>query len=190
MPSIGEIARALEAGGGLGAAPVERWNPPYCGEIDMRIAYDGTWFYGGSPIGRPELVRLFASVLVREDGRYFLVTPAEKCAITVDDAPFLAVDMRVAGSDDAPLLEFRTNLGEWIACDADHRLRFAAEDKGGLRPYLHVRRGLEARALRPVYYDLVGRAEERVIDGQAVLGVSSGGVFFTMARADRLEDLA
>src|SRR5690606_24871483 len=122
-----------------GVPPVHLWNPPFCGDIDMRIATDGTWYYMKTPIGRPALVRLFASVLKREDERYFLVTPVEKLGIEVDDAPFLAVEMR----DIEGTLHFRTNVDDWVACDAEHGLRFEPEAAtGGLKPYLHVRRDL------------------------------------------------
>ena len=170
-----------------GLPPVHLWNPPFCGDIDMRIATDGTWFYMQTPIGRPALVRLFASVLKREGERYFLVTPVEKVGITVDDAPFLAVEMREA----AGTLRFRTNVDDWVACDADHALRFEPETAtGGLKPYLHVRRGLWAKVTRALFYDLVVRGEERDIDGRRMFGVASGGAFFPMAEADGLEGLA
>src|SRR5712691_11872987 len=118
--------------------PVEKWNPPFCGDLDMRIAADGTWFYLGTPIGRPALVRLFASVLKREDGRYFLVTPVEKVGIRVDDAPFLAVEMEIEETAAGRVLHFRTNVDDWVACDAGHALRFEPEpNTGGLKPYLH-----------------------------------------------------
>lgn len=170
-----------------GLPPVHLWNPPFCGDIDMRIATDGTWFYMQTPIGRPALVRLFASVLKREGERYFLVTPVEKVGITVDDAPFLAVEMREA----AGTLRFRTNVDDWVACDADHALRFEPETAtGGLKPYLHVRRGLWAKVTRALFYDLVARGEERDIDGRRMFGVASGGAFFPMAEADGLKGLA
>src|SRR3990170_4541204 len=125
--------------------PVDSWDPPYCGDIDMRIAADGTWYYQKSPIRRPALVKLFASLLKREGDRYFLVTPAEKCGIIVDDAPFLAVDMRVEDSDHCKALRFFTNVGDEVLGGSDHALRFERQaDTGGLVPYLHVRRGLWA----------------------------------------------
>ena len=128
--------------GRKGPPPVHLWNPPFCGDLDMRIAADGTWFYMKTPIGRPALVKLFASVLKREDDKYFLVTPVEKCGITVDDAPFMAVEMKVEAGAAGRVLHFRTNVDDWVACGADHALRFEPEpDTGGLKPYLHVRRG-------------------------------------------------
>ena len=183
----GLVRTVSRAGGAEGRPPVHLWNPPFCGDLDMRIAADGTWFYMKTPIGRPALVRLFASVLKREGERYFLVTPVEKVGITVDDAPFLAVEMREA----AGTLRFRTNVDDWVACDADHALRFEPETAtGGLKPYLHVRRGLWAKVTRALFYDLVVRGEERDIDGRRMFGVASGGAFFPMAEADGLKGLA
>src|SRR6201996_3373478 len=122
-----------------GLPPVHLWNPPFCGDLDMRIAGDGSWYYMGTPIGRPALVRLFSTILKREDSKYFLVTPVEKVGIRVDDAPFLAVEMvRETGAGGA-LLRFRTNVDDWVACDAAHGLTFKASADGGLTPYLHVR---------------------------------------------------
>lgn len=167
---------AAQAGQAARARPVERWNPPYCGEIDMRIAADGTWFYRGSPIGREALVRLFGSVLRREpDGRHVLVTPVEMLGIEVEDAPFLAVEVASEGSGRERNLTFRTNLGDLVEAGPDHPLRFEVEPgTGGLKPYLHVRGGLEALLSRPLAHDLVADAGEEA--GQA--GVWSRGVFF------------
>jgi hypothetical protein len=183
LEAIAKAAR--EAGSGL--PPVHLWNPPYCGEIDLRIAADGTWFYQKTPIGRPALVRLFASVLKREGDRYYLVTPVEKCGITVDDAPFVAVDV-ARQDEDAPHLTFRTNVGDVVDCGPDHALRFEREATGGYKPYLHVRAGLWAKATRPVYYDLVEYGETRAIGGVAWFGLASGSEFFPMAPADELEE--
>ena len=166
--------------------PVHLWNPPFCGDLDMRIASDGTWFYMGTPIGRPALVRLFSTILKREDGKHFLVTPVEKVGIRVDDAPFLAVEMRKERDSRGPLLCFRTNVDDWVACDADHRLRFEMATDGGLTPYLHVRAELWAKLTRALYYDLVDIGEERMIDGQPMFGLESGGEFFTMANAEQM----
>lgn len=180
------IAGAARAATRKGPPPVHLWNPPYCGEIGLRIASDGTWFYQGSPIGRMPLVKLFSSVLKREGERHFLVTPVEKIGIEVEDAPFLAVEMRREGSD----LHFRTNVDEWVACGPEHALRFEPEpETGGLKPYLHVRRDLWAKVTRPLFYDLVELGEEREVDGQAMFGVESGGAFFPMCPASALEGL-
>src|ERR1700716_3588429 len=164
-----------------GLPPVHLWNPPFCGDIDMRIAGDGTWFYMGTPIGRPALVRLFSTILKREGGKPFLVTPVEKVGIRVDDAPFLAVEMLNESDSRGRLLRFRTNVDDWVACDSGHRLRFEAAADGGLAPYLHVRADLWAKVTRALYYDLVDMGEERVVDGRSMFGIASGGEFFVWA---------
>ncbi len=166
--------------------PVHLWNPPFCGDLDIRIAADGTWFYMGTPIGRPALVRLFSTILKREGDKHFLVTPVEKVGIRVDDAPFLAVEMRKDSDDRGRLLRFRTNVDDWVSCDGDHRLRFAPAAAGGLTPYLHVRADLWAKVTRALYYDLVDIGEERMIDGQPMFGIESGGEFFPMADAEQM----
>ncbi|CAM5447673.1 hypothetical protein AFEL58S_02762 [Afipia felis] len=181
------LASAAQRVKASGLPPVEKWNPPYCGDLDIRIASDGTWFYLGSPIGRPELVRLFSSVLKREGERYFLVTPVEKIGIVVDDAPFLAVEMRTTERDGSQLLSFRTNVGEWIDCDAAHGLRFEDAARGGLAPYLHARADLWAKLSRPLYYELVDLGEIRQIGGEEIFGVASGGAFFAIADAAQLK---
>ncbi|MEI9925251.1 MAG: DUF1285 domain-containing protein [Bradyrhizobium sp.] len=169
-----------------GMPPVHLWNPPFCGDLDMRIATDGTWFYLGTPIGRPALVRLFSTILKREDGKHFLVTPVEKVGIRVDDAPFLAVEMQEDGEGSDRRLRFRTNVDDWVACDGAHRLRFTAAADGGLTPYLHVRADLWAKVTRALYYDLVDMGEERVVDGRAMFGIVSAGEFFAMADAEQV----
>ena len=187
---LDSITGALAATG-RGLPPVELWDPPFCGNLDMRIATDGTWYYLKTPIGRPALVKLFASVLKREGDDYFLVTPVEKCGIQVEDAPFVAVELRVADDESGKVLNFRTNVDEWIACGSAHELRFDPEPRnGGLKPYLHVRRGLWAKVTRSLFFDLVGLGEERQIGDEAMFGVASMGVFFPMAPADQLKDLA
>ena len=192
-----QSARGLEAIAGVareaarkGPPPVHLWNPPFCGDLDMRIATDGTWFYLKTPIGRAALVKLFASVLKREGDKYFLVTPVEKCGIVVEDAPFLAVELEVAQDERGQVLHFRTNVDDWVACGPDHALRFEPEpETGGLKPYLHVRRELWAKVTRALFYDLVELGEERDIGGQRMFGVASAGEFFAMAPADSLKDL-
>ena len=180
------IARAGAAGR---APPVDRWDPPFCGDIDMRISADGAWHYGGSPIGREPLVKLFASVLRREaDGRYLLVTPVEKLAITVEDVPFLAVEMHAEGYGEATRLVFRTNVGDVVTAGPERPLRFAADDAtGGLKPYVLVRGRLEARLTRAVAHELADRAVTAVVDGGEHLGVWSDGAFFPMMTTDALK---
>jgi hypothetical protein len=185
------IARAARGGAGKGPPPVHLWNPPFCGDLDMRIATDGTWHYLKTPIGRPALVKLFASVLKREGDKYFLVTPVEKCGITVDDAPFLAVEMKIEDGAKGRVLNFRTNVDDWIACGPEHTLRFEPEpDTGGLKPYLHVRRDLWAKVTRALFYDLVELGEERAVGGEQMFGIVSNGEFFVMAPADSLKEFA
>ena len=178
---LGELPPGLaglveQAGQAAKARPVERWDPPYCGEIDMRIAADGTWSYRGSPIAREALVRLFASILRRDpDGRHVLVTPVEKVGIEVADAPVLAVEVVAAGQGRERVLTFRTNVGDLVAAGREHPLRFEMEaETAGLKPYLHVRGGLDALASRALALELVEMAEEE--DGAA--GIWSGGMFF------------
>ena len=156
----------------------------FCGDIDMRIARDGTWFYQGSPIPRPALVKLFASVLERdEEGDFWLKTPVEKARIRVEDAPFVAVELTAEGEGRGQSLTFRTNLDEHVTAGADHPLRVEQDPRSGEpSPYLEVRRGLDALIARPVYYELAGLAEESDSEPET-LGVWSGGVFFPLGRA-------
>jgi len=181
---VHRIARAAPA-------PVHLWDPPYCGDLNLRIASDGTWYYLNSPIGRQALVRLFASVLKREGNKYFLVTPVEKCGIIVDDAPFLAVELDLLrNAQGAQVLHFRTNVDDQVACGRDHPLRFETQvATGGLKPYLHVRRNLWALLARPLLYQLVSLGEKREIDGKRRFGVASGGEFFAMTDSELLQDL-
>src|SRR6476620_397942 len=188
---IDAIAGAAKREGNKGPPPVHLWNPPFCGDIDMRIAADGTWFYMKTPIGRPALVKLFASVLKREANKYFLVTPVEKVGIIVEDAPFLAVEMQIQGPADARVLRFRTNVEDWVECGPGHVLRFDPEaGTGVLKPYLHVRRDLWARLTRPLFYDLVALGEERDGEGRRMFGVASSNSFFPMAPAETLREFA
>lgn len=190
MPDLTAIVHAATVARKKGLPPVHLWNPPYCGEIDIRIAADGTWFHEGSPIGRAALVKLFASILRKDPERYVLVTPVEMLGIRVDDVPFLAVEMSVSEGAAGPRLSFRSNLDDEVTADESHPLRFEREAAGGLRPYVLVRGGLEARATRSVYLELVERAETREIDGVPMLGVASAGAFFPMAPAAEIENLA
>jgi hypothetical protein len=178
--SLGDIAR-LAAQRKL--PPVEQWNPPFCGHSGMRIARDGTWFHEGKPITREPLVRLFATILRREpDGSFMLVTPVEKLAIDVEDAPFVAVEVKCEGSGRERVLAFRLNIGEVILAGRDHPIRLAAAAAGPhpyleVRPYLEARGGLEALIARPVYYEL---AELALSDDLPEPGLWSNGAFFAM----------
>ena len=181
-----------------GPPPVELWNPPFCGDIDMRISADGTWFYQKTPIGRPALVKLFASILKREGDKYFLVTPVEKVGVVVEDVPFLAVELDVVAPEQDVLLQslpghvlrFRTNVDDWVDAGPGHALRFEMEATGGLKPYLHVRRELWAKVTRALFYDLVELGEERAVGGVQMFGVASGGEFFAMAEASAVREFA
>jgi uncharacterized protein len=183
------ISRAND--GSRGIPPVEKWNPPFCGDIDMEIRADGTWFYMGTPIGRAPLVRLFSTVLRRdEDGKTYLVTPVEKVGIRVVDAPFLAVEMAVTEGDGGRLLTFRTNVGDLVESGAAHPLRFEIEPMtGGLKPYVHVRGRLEALLSRPLMYDLAALGEDIAIDGVDWFAVRSGGQVFPVIESARLKEL-
>ena len=172
-----------------GLPPVHLWNPSFCGDIGMRIARDGTWFYRGGPIGRPALVKLFSTILRRDPDRHVLVTPVEMVSIEVEDAPFVAVELDVASDERGPLLRFRTNVGDEVSADAAHPLVFEPGPSGGLKPYIDVRNGLRALVKRSLFYDLVERGETRDIGGRAMYGVASGGEFFGMAPADEIEGL-
>lgn len=182
---LAHLQAQAKSAAGKGLAPVHLWNPPFCGDLDIQIAADGTWFYLGTPIGRMPLVRLFASVLRHdEDGRFYLVTPVEKIGITVDDAPFLAVAMTVAGDGHDQVVTFRTNVGDEVTVDGAHPLRFVPQDgTGGLKPYVLVRGRLEALVNRAVFYDLVEKAVSETVDGTSWLGVWSSGNFYRMARS-------
>ena len=169
--SLAEIAR-LAAEHRL--PPVESWNPEHCGPSDMRIARDGTWFHQGSPIGRTAMVKLFSTILRREaDGSFVLVTPVEKLDIEVEDAPFQAVELKVEGEGEAMKLAFRLNTDDLVTAGPEHALRF----EEGPRPYLHVRRGLEALVSRSVYYEL---AQIALSNGTEPAGVWSNGAFFSL----------
>lgn len=172
--SLGDIARLAEEDR---LPPVESWNPSHCGDSEMRIARDGTWYHQGSPIGRAAMVRLFSTILRREpDGRHVLVTPVEKLDIEVEDAPFTAVEMKMEGEASDMKLAFRLNTGDVVTAGLEHALRFDAREDGP-RPYLHVRRGLEALVARPVYYEL---AQIALANGSAPAGVWSNGAFFAL----------
>ena len=184
-PTLARLSAALGDQPKRGLPPVEAWNPPYCGEIDMRIASDGTWFHNGTPIRRPALVKLFATILRREpDGRIVLVTPVERVGITVEDAPFVAVEMAVEGTGEARRIAFRTNVDDLVPLDAEHALRFEEDSEGGFRPYIHVRRGLWALLTRALAYDLAEMGEEREIDGARWFGLAAAGGFHRIAPAE------
>lgn len=178
---LGQIPKAEKKG----LPPVHLWNPPFCGDLDMRIARDGSWFYMGTPIGRPAMVRLFSTVIRRDGDDYFLVTPVEKVGIKVDDAPFVAVELAVEGSGDAQVLRFITTVGDETEAGAEHPMRVEFDPKSQEpAPYVHVRANLEALIHRNVFYQLVELAVPCEIDGVHWLGVWSNGQFFPIGRAE------
>jgi hypothetical protein len=183
-PSLAELGTlGAVASTCAGAALVEQWNPPFCGDIDMRIARDGAWFYQGTPIQRPALVRLFSTILRKDPERYVLVTPVERVGIRVDDAPFIAVEMEVEGAGPSQALRFRTNVDDWVNVGAAHPLRFEREASGGVKPYVRVRGGLWALVTRALALDLVALCELRAHEGGRSFGIASAGAFFPLADA-------
>ncbi|MGR3591942.1 MAG: DUF1285 domain-containing protein [Limimaricola soesokkakensis] len=182
-PSAENLASAASRAGARGPAPVHLWDPPYCGDLDMRIARDGTWFHEGTPIGRERMVKLFASILKREGDRHYLVTPVEKVGIAVDDAPFVAVDVAREGEG----LRFTTNLGETAVAGPEHPIRVVRDpDTGEPAPYIEIRSGLEALIDRKSFYRLVELGETAPHEGEDWFGVRSNGVFFPIIPAAEL----
>ncbi len=184
---LGALAAQLSQGS---LPPVHMWNPEFCGDIDMRIARDGTWFYMGTPIGRKPLVRLFSTVLrLDDDGKFYLVTPVEKIGITVDDAPFVAVEMTVHGDGEGRALVFRTNVEDEVIADAEHPIRVEIDPETlEPSPYVLVRDNLWALIARSVFYDLVALAEDGEIDGKPRFGVWSAGEFFPIGEPGWVAD--
>lgn len=186
-PSAEGIAASVRAAKGKGLPPVHLWNPPFCGDLDMRIARDGTWFYQGTPIGRPGLVRLFSTILRKDGDKYFLVTPVEKVGITVDDAPFVAVDFDVSGEGQQQRLTFHTNVGDSVTAEPETPLRFVRDpETGEPSPYVMVRAGLEALIDRKSFYRLVELGMEHKVDGVTWFGLWSDGAFFGIIPAAEL----
>ncbi|MCB1476145.1 MAG: DUF1285 domain-containing protein [Rhodobiaceae bacterium] len=179
------LEQVAEVEGRRGLPPVHLWHPENCGELDIRIAADGQWFYMGTPIERQRLVRLFSTVLRHDDdGRHYLVTPVEKIGIAVEDAPFVAVEMAVDGKGRDQRISLRTNVDDVVSVDEDHPLRFVEqEETGGLKPYVLVRGRLEALLSRAIFYDLVELGATEAQKGVEMFGVWSAGTFFPMAPA-------
>ncbi len=186
-PTADGLANAARAASKKGPPPVHLWNPPFCGDLDMRIARDGTWFYNGTPIGRAPLVRLFSSILKLEDGKYFLVTPVEKVGITVEDAPFVALDFEVDTPGPDQVIRFTTHVGDETAAGPDNPIRVSRDpETGEPSPYVHVRRGLEALIDRKSFYRLVEIGTVQMHEGANWFGVRSAGVFFPIQLAAEL----
>ena len=191
-PSVESLlSAATEAARARGVPPLQLWNPPFCGNMDIEIRRNGSWFHQGRQITRASLVKLFSSILRRDGGHFFLVTPVEKVGIRVVDAPFLGVEMNVSGEGEAQLLTFRTNVGDVVAAGSEHHLRFEiAGENSELKPYLLVRGRLEALVSRAVMYDLVELGETVEIDGVPMFAVRSGGVVFPVMPAAELDALS
>jgi hypothetical protein len=188
-PTADGLAASARAATKKGPPPVHLWNPPFCGDLDIHIARDGTWFYLGSPIGRAPLVRLFSSILKLEDGKYYLVTPVEKVGITVEDAPFVATDFEVSNVGRDQVLTFTTHVGDTSVAGPENPIRVTRDpDTGEPAPYVHVRRGLEALIDRKSFYRLVELGETDTVDGVAWFGIRSSGVFYPMIPAADLQD--
>lgn len=182
-PSASSLAASVQATKGRGLPPLEKWNPPFCGDLDMQIRRDGTWFYEGTPIGRPELVKLFSTILWREGDKYFLVTPVEKVGITVEDAPFVAVDFDAVGTGEDQQLRFVTNLEDKALASPDHPIRVVRDPQTGEpSPYVLIRRNLEALIDRKSFYRLVDLG----VHHEGWFGVWSGGQFFQIIPSDEL----
>ncbi len=174
------LVASLPRDGSKGLPPVHLWNPPNCGEIDIVIKKNGLWFNEGTPIGREALVRLFSTVLRKDDDGVYLVTPVEKMKITVEDAPFIATRVDREGGT----LKFLTNVGDEVEAGPDNEIRIEMDQATGEpRPYLHVRRGLDALIARPVFYELVEMAQERETADGPRLGVESNGAWFPVGPA-------
>lgn len=190
LAQLTRSANAAQDGKKRGLPPVHLWNPEFCGDLDMRIAADGLWYYMGTPIGREALVRLFSTVLRKDGDKYFLVTPVEKIGITVEDVPFVAVAMTVEGDGANQVLTFRTNVGDAVVAGPDHPLWFTpGEEEGEVTPYCLVRARLEARIARPVFYDLVDLGVDHDVDGVTKFGVWSSGRFFPIVDTDLIAHL-
>lgn len=189
QPAPDDLARSVAKAtksGKKGPPPVHLWNPPFCGDLDIRIARNGQWFYLGSPIGRMPLVKLFASVLRKDGEKYFLVTPVEKIGITVEDAPFVAVDFNVSGGGEQ-VLTFRTNVDDEAVAGPEHPIRVERDPKTGEpSPYVHIRADLEALIDRKSYYRLVEAGTVEEAEGELMFGVRSSGVFFPFCAAAEL----
>lgn len=178
-PNVEDLASAAKAAGKKGPPPVHLWNPPFCGDLDMRIARDGTWFYLGTPIGRHGLVKLFSSIIRKDGDDYFLVTPVEKVGIIVEDAPFVAQDFEVTGTGRDQQITFFTHVGDMAAAGPDHPIRVVRDpDTGEPSPYVTIRANLEALIDRKSFYRLIELGSHHEIAGKSWFGLWSGGQFF------------
>ena len=190
-PSADALLASATKAAKKGPPPVHLWNPPFCGDLDMRIARDGTWFYEGTPIGRPAMVRLFASILRKDGDDYVLVTPVEKVGLKVEDVPFIATDFEVTGQGDGQAITFTTNVGDSVTAGPDAPIRVERDaETGEPAPYVRVRAALEARIDRKSFYRLVDLGETQAHDGRDWFGLRSGGMFFPIIPQSELPDSA
>ncbi len=187
-PTAETLAQAAQKAGEKGLPPVHLWNPPFCGDLDMRIARDGTWFYLGTPIGRAPLVRLFSTILRRDGDDYFLVTPVEKVGITVDDAPFVAIDFEIKNNGLDQFLTFETNVGDFAIAGPDNPIRVERDpETGEPSPYILIRANLEALIDRKSFYRLVDIGAHHAVDGENWFGLWSSGAFFPIIPSAELD---
>ncbi|MDA0223473.1 MAG: DUF1285 domain-containing protein [Proteobacteria bacterium] len=187
-PNADSLATAAKNAGKKGPPPVHLWNPDFCGDLDMRIARDGTWFYLGTPIGRKPMVKLFSSIIRRDGDDYFLVTPVEKVGIKVDDAPFVAVDFEAAGMGQEQVLTFTTNVDDIAVAGPNNPIRIERDPATGEpSPYVLIRRNLEALIDRKSFYRLIDLGAHHQLDGQQWFGLWSGGSFFPVIPSNELE---
>jgi len=186
-PTADSIAASIKAAEGRGLPPIHKWDPKAVHDIDMRIARDGTWYHEGTPINRPELVRLFSTILRKEGDRYYLITPVEKAGIEVEDAPFVAVDVEAEGEGDAQRLTFLTNVGDRATAGPDNPIRMERDpETGEPAPYVLIRDALEALIDRKSFYRLIDMGETRNHEGEDWFGLMSGGSFFPVLPAREL----
>ncbi|MBC6441551.1 MAG: DUF1285 domain-containing protein [Rhodobacteraceae bacterium] len=186
--SANSLAQAAKDAAGKGCPPVHLWNPPFCGDLDMRIARDGTWFYLGTPIGRQELVKLFSSIIRKDGDDYFLVTPVEKAGIAVDDAPFVAIDFEATGAGRDQSLTFLTHVDDAVAAGPKNPIRVARDpETGEPSPYILIRANLEALIDRKSFYRLVDHGSHEDHQGERWFGIWSGGQFFPVIPSAELK---
>ena len=189
-PSADSIAASAQAAAKKkGPPPVHLWNPPFCGDLDMEIKRDGTWFYMGTPIGRPGLVKLFSSIIRKDGDDYFLVTPVEKVGIRVEDAPFVALDFSVSGEGSDSVLTFTTHVEDEATAGPDNPIRVVRDaETGEPAPYILIRANLEALIDRKSFYRLVDLGQVENHEGVDWFGVWSSGTFFPIIPADELPE--
>jgi hypothetical protein len=186
-PSAENLATAAKAAGKKGPPPVHLWNPPFCGDLDMEIRRDGTWFYLGTPMGRMGLVKLFSSIIRKDGDQYFLVTPVEKVGIRVVDAPFVASDFTASGNGREQVLTFTTHVEDVAVAGADHPIRVVRDaETGEPSPYILIRANLEALIDRKTFYRLVDICVHELHEGRSWFGVWSAGMFFPIIPSDEL----